>query len=1107
MLSPWNFDPWNFDPWQILRQAPRALPGAPPPQLPAFTPEEQEAETQSLLSRAAGGMSYVGEVIDKTFGDRALRQVLSGLSGGPFKASELFSFIPGSDTFGLTDPANKVTGEQLAKTWGMIGEGEKGTFEAQDLVGPALEIGLGPSTFLTFGASALGKAGKIARNIGAAPKTARERVTGTLRSVLDARPELMEDAGRAAGKLGVRLEDVLDKPLGGLAGLRFPFSDSVLPFGGEGALNALGALGRGASYIPGSGLVASAWDKTKPIRLALRAAFDPEVMGMARTDLAQDVGRGVFRGIEKGLTEVRGMKANMIRSLEEGGVLDRGADFRRIAETGLAPNELADPAAQLMRDVGVRGHGFLDQERAKGLRLGLGADELADTEITHWSRQQLQLDRPTPGYARPTSGAASGTLEGREDILRNIPGGTELGLNPLSIDPAFSGLKAKKFSELGPSNFGSWIKAGTLDTENVILQNAAELRRRWPSMDIAQSTGLARWLADMDPQYAAQGIPFFGNHPINDFTRAAVGQVTRNNAAEGVHELFAQTAELGGQPGWVQVKKVFDDMKEFKNPDDALLEFGRRKGIKDLPQMDRPQLLETLRGQGIDVSQIGSEYTDDALRQIAQANNAKDVLNWYVPPEVIGDVKRLMEGFSKTPPGALLALADGVTSLTKALQTTIWPAFHVRNFTSGIWQNWIVGAGDLQSYRDAMGIMRRTGAETLTDIPAFRGMTNEQASKALADAAFAHRVTGTKIGLAGEMFGEGGLGLPARQADELRRSIPGMADLPGLGDVARTYFGKDGSWRELEKFGPVQAGRQVGDFTENVNRLAGFIGLLRQGYNFESAAMKIRAAHVDYQMLSDFERNVMRRLIPFYTFSRKNIPYALQELIERPGGLAGTYIKFGADLREQAGGFVPEYLGGGLALPLGEEKAGTQRYLTNLDLPSEQFLQFVHSGPKGLERTGQTLLGQLNPLLKGPLEQATGTQFFTGRKLADLHSRYGLNQRFEQVLANSPLSRVGSTLGSLMDERKWQDPYTLPARMLTGVGLTDVDVVKQKNLQAREILDDIIRQVDQARRFSTTTIPKELWDQLPPKVLKELALKNQLEAEARKAAMASLPQR
>jgi hypothetical protein len=204
--------------------------------------------------------------------------------------------------------------------------------------------------------------------------------------------------------------------------------------------------------------------------------------------------------------------------------------------------------------------------------------------------------------------------------------------------------------------------------------------------------------------------------------------------------------------------------------------------------------------------------------------------------------------------------------------------------------------------------------------------------------------------------------------------------------------------------------------------------------------------HFDFGNLTGFERGVVRRVIPFYNWSRQNIPSVVKEIVELPGGKLATAIKASQEAKGEHPGFVRPDIASGVALPLGAEENGQQRYLSGLGLGFEDLGKLL--GPGGV-------VGQLNPLIKYPLETATGRQANTGRDMRDLHSRLGdlLGQPMpaaENLIANSPGGRILSTLGTLADERK--GPLEKAVNLLSGARVSDIDVESARRAAVRDYI-------------------------------------------------------
>jgi hypothetical protein len=343
-----------------------------------------------------------------------------------------------------------------------------------------------------------------------------------------------------------------------------------------------------------------------------------------------------------------------------------------------------------------------------------------------------------------------------------------------------------------------------------------------------------------------------------------------------------------------------------------------------------------------------------------------------------------------------------------------------------------------------------------------------------------------------ENFGGNILGEPGAEI-----SLLGKGNVLSAGKEAYDTSRAAGSGRIVSGLkAAVAGGQQGGNYVEGLNRAAGFLELTKQGYAPTVAGAKTRALHVDFGNLSDFERNVMRRLVPFYSFSKGMIPEVLRELIERPGGLTGQAAQLSATIREGQDAFLPEYLQGGLGIPLGPEgEDGNQKFLTNLDLPVESVFEPLHAGPGWMAQTGQDILSQLNPMIKGPLELATGQQFFTGRKLADLYSPTG-SVVADQLIGNSPLTRVASSVRTLADDRK-----SIPIKainLLTGARVSDVDIDKQRSIASRELLEESLRGPGQS--FSHMYIPDSVLPTLSPEELQQYQLYKSLSSRAQKEA-------
>lgn len=134
------------------------------------------------------------------------------------------------------------------------------------------------------------------------------------------------------------------------------------------------------------------------------------------------------------------------------------------------------------------------------------------------------------------------------------------------------------------------------------------------------------------------------------------------------------------------------------------------------------------------------------------------------------------------------------------------------------------------------------------------------------------------------------------------------------------------------------------------------------------AARHVREAHFDYESLTNFEKKIRNNFIPFYTWTRKNIPYQIRQITEHPGRYSSFYKMYNEmnyiTESEEGGGIVPDFIKEGLGF-----RIGTDEFL----LP-----QFGPSDVARLETPLEDFGLMLNPALKIPAELLTNRSFLTG---------------------------------------------------------------------------------------------------------------------------------
>jgi hypothetical protein len=84
------------------------------------------------------------------------------------------------------------------------------------------------------------------------------------------------------------------------------------------------------------------------------------------------------------------------------------------------------------------------------------------------------------------------------------------------------------------------------------------------------------------------------------------------------------------------------------------------------------------------------------------------------------------------------------------------------------------------------------------------------------------------------------------------------------------------------KWKPYEVGRKLSSYIEDTDRLITFFIGIENGMSIQGAADVVDKLLFDYSDVTKFETQVMKRIFPFYTWLRKNIPLQLELLAEKP---------------------------------------------------------------------------------------------------------------------------------------------------------------------------------------------------------------------------------
>lgn len=378
-------------------------------------------------------------------------------------------------------------------------------------------------------------------------------------------------------------------------------------------------------------------------------------------------------------------------------------------------------------------------------------------------------------------------------------------------------------------------------------------------------------------------------------------------------------------------------------------------------------------------------------------------------PEINKNVILVKKAFSNDPDvtNYFIKKFDKIQNIWKTQATVLNPGHHIRNLMGDTWMNFMDGV-NVRAYGDAAKIISDHVTDASFTVNRF-GKLNKALIKKL------YEGQGLKSGFV--------------QSENL---------LKGATRLKRTG-------KALEKVADATDKRE--DFT----RYAHFIDALRKeakkGGNLEAvaerAAARVRKYNFDYADLTTREKKYFKRVVPFYTFTRKALPVHLEMLFAKPGKIVA--VPKGTRAIERLMGTRTNdedpFPGLDHAIPPWYE----DQHLINTDknkvvapsLPVDLLGQFTQGGPGGV---GREVLGRTSPLIKSPVELAMGRDVQYGFKQTP--GKYIPRQLTATRLAQQQMDKTGKegkvlkVGGKNIDERQ--------INWLTGLGIHNVNAPPAK---------------------------------------------------------------
>mgnify|MGYP001613979077 CR=1 FL=1 len=355
---------------------------------------------------------------------------------------------------------------------------------------------------------------------------------------------------------------------------------------------------------------------------------------------------------------------------------------------------------------------------------------------------------------------------------------------------------------------------------------------------------------------------------------------------------------------------------------------------------------------------------------------------------------------------------DAATSLFKRFITGLFAPFHVRNFASGEIQNFeligrVAQAPKVQAAGLRLGHKISTGAFSELADPFDAVPILGKKLKTFGDETIELHGKAWKIDDIGQAIERrfGGSSRYNVDYNSITEDAEKLLDphiwskesLKDWGKKFMTFNPVKGAWNLVSENNPLfQQARVIGAWVEMQQKSKLVIGALEKGLGMDEALDIAAKGGFDYRAFTQFESKIMRRIIPFYSFNRKNLELQLHVLKTNPQrinqvirSVENVQNLWETNLTSEEKDNLPAYLKEYLSVPVGRTNQGTIQFVSDFGTPIEAFTKLVKfdaEGKSSIERTFLSTLSQVNPYIKVLTEIGIGKDSFRQRDIKDVYT-------------------------------------------------------------------------------------------------------------------------
>jgi hypothetical protein len=300
-----------------------------------------------------------------------------------------------------------------------------------------------------------------------------------------------------------------------------------------------------------------------------------------------------------------------------------------------------------------------------------------------------------------------------------------------------------------------------------------------------------------------------------------------------------------------------------------------------------------------------------------------------------------------------------------------------------------------------------------------------------------------------------------------RRGVRDLENLAELRKYSPDLKRKLGSGLKGQYDNLIKSNFKLAERADEVQRLAMFKALKKKGFTDAQSIQRVREVLFDYGKLTGFEKDVMKRMFPFYTFMKENLQFQFKNILQNSGRYKNLfrgykhYLEEVADLDEKD---IPDYMTGNMWLPLPftfnkDDKEAIS--MLKLNLPASDFLEFVEDPlKKGVSSIAIPI--------KFGWEFMTGVDTFTGAPIQRYPGERSLDRESDSLFKFLRNEKGDFDISKNPVIKKFTDDlgFRTLRRPLTAI-LDSIDTILGKSNVATGLFD-VLEQTG-----ITTTVKKE----------------------------------